>query len=190
LRDVDGHSKLVLKNLDAARQFHGRRVGLFRPSEWPEISSHQQMSWIQEHLRQNTHASSENQPSQEGQFRAAARARWQRLGEELRADVAAFNSQQSEAEFAQEGENLFRLRNSKAGLELTLTADFENHNVRYDYSALDQQNAGVPEGGMLSMRQSQDGGVEFYSADEQLTSKETCNVLLEPMQFPNRPCAQ
>jgi hypothetical protein len=148
------------------------------------------MSWIQEHLRHNTQASSEDQPSQEGRFTAAARARWQRLGEELRADVATFNSQQSGAEFVQEGENLFRLRNSRTGLELTLTADFGNHTVRYDYSALDQQNAGVPEGGMLSMRETQDGGVEFYSADEQLTSKETCNVLLEPMQFPDRSCAQ
>jgi hypothetical protein len=148
------------------------------------------MSWIEQHLPQKAHASAENQPSQEGQFSAAALARWQKLAEELKADVAAFNSQQSGAEFTQEGENVFRLRNSKAGLELILTADFDNRNVRYEYSALDQQNAGVPEGGMLSMRQSQDGRVEFYSADEQLTSKETCNVLLEPMQFPNRPCAQ
>jgi hypothetical protein len=156
--------------------------GKFHPTE--------QMSWIQEHLHHDMHASLENQPSQEGQFRAAARARWLKLAEELKADVESFNSQQSGAEFAQEGENVFRLRNSQAGLELSLTADFESHNVRYEYSALEQQSAGVPEGGMLSMRQTQNGGVEFYSADEQLTSKETCNVLLEPMQFPNRPCAQ
>jgi hypothetical protein len=138
------------------------------------------MSWIQEQLRHKPHASSERD-----QFTAAARARWRKLAEELQADVAAFNSRQSGAEFSREGENCFRVINANAGLELTLTADFENHTVRYDYAALNQQSAGVPEGGMLSMRQTRDGNVEFYSADEQLTSKETCNVLLEPVQFPS-----
>jgi hypothetical protein len=145
------------------------------------------MNWIQDHLRQKSHET-EDQPSKEGRFREAARARWQKLGEELKADVAAFNSRQSGAGFVQEDENRFRLINAKAGLELTLAADFDNHTVRYDYSALNQQSAGIPEGGMLSMRES-GGGVEFYSADVQLTSKETCNVLLEPMQFSNRSCA-
>jgi len=84
---------------------------------------------------------------------------------------------------------VFRVINSAAGLELRLTADFENRNVRYAYSALDEQSAGVPEGGILSMRQSGDGVVEFYSADEQLTPQETCNILLEPVQFPGRSCA-
>jgi hypothetical protein len=142
------------------------------------------MNWIQDHLRHRSPATSE-----ENSFSAAARQRWLRLGEELKADVAAFNAQQSGAELVSDGETQFRLKNPKAGLELMLTADFENHTVRYGYSALDQQNAGVPEGGILSMRQSRDGQVEFYSADEQLTSQETCNVLLEPMQFPNRSCA-
>jgi hypothetical protein len=66
-------------------------------------------------------------------------------------------------------------------------ADFDNRNVRYDYSAINQQSAGVPEGGMLSMRQSRRGAVEFYSADERLTSEETRQVLLEPMLFPKQP---
>jgi len=122
-------------------------------------------------------------------FDTAARARWKRLAEELKADVAAFNAQQPGAEFSGESETVFRVINSAAGLELRLTADFENRNVRYDYSALNQQSAGIPEGGILSMRQSADGAVEFYSADEQLTPKEMCNVLLEPVQFPGRHCA-
>lgn len=142
------------------------------------------MGWIQDHLRQKPQASSQDQ--QEAEFHAAARERWRKLGEELRADVNAFNSRQSGAEFAQEDDNQFRLRNSRAGLELMLTADFDNHTVRYQYAALNQQNAGVPEGGMLSMRQSRNGAVELYSADEPLTPAETCNVLLEPMQFPKR----
>ena len=142
------------------------------------------MNWIQDHLRRKSSATSGDET-----FTAAARTRWEKLGEELKADVSAFNTRQAGAELVSDGENQFRLKNPQAGLELMLRADFDNRTVRYDYSALDQQNAGVPEGGMLSMRQSRDGQVEFYSADEQLTSQETCNVLLEPMQFPNRSCA-
>jgi hypothetical protein len=141
------------------------------------------MSWIQEHLRQTSQKSAT--PSDpESQFAAAARQRWLRLGEELRADVAEFNSHRPGADLATDGENQYRVRNSSSGVELTLTADFDNHTVRYDYSAINQRSAGVPEGGMLSMRQSRRGGVEFYSADERLTSEETRQVLLEPMLFP------
>lgn len=153
------------------------------------IFIHTPMSSIEERLHQQTSGSAEVRTQDEGRFRAAARARWQRLAEELKTDVARFNAPGQKAVFTQEDENRFRVINSKAGLELTLTADFENHTVRYDYAALNQQSAGVPEGGILSMRQTPDSAVEFYSADEQLTSKETCNVLLEPVQFPGRSCA-
>ncbi|HEV8493308.1 MAG TPA: hypothetical protein VGR76_13615 [Candidatus Angelobacter sp.] len=146
------------------------------------------MGWIQEHFRDNSQQSAtDNTPEQ--QFTAAARERWRKLRDELRSDVAEYNSHRSGAESLQDDENTMRVRNNETSLELTLTPDFENHTVRYDYSALDQQNAGVPQGGMLSMRQSRNGEVEFYSADERLTSDETRQVLLEPMLFPKRPAA-
>jgi len=141
------------------------------------------MAWREQQLRNPQITANQHT------FSAAARARWERLAGELNADVEAFNAQQSGADFIRESDTVFRVINSAAGLELRLAADFENRNVRYDYSALNQQSAGVPEGGMLSMRQSDDGAVEFYSADEQLTPTETCNVLLEPVQFPGRSCA-
>lgn len=147
------------------------------------------MGWIQDYFRHNTQQSPQGQSDRESQFGVAARQRWLKLGEELRSDVAEFNSHQSGAEVMEEGDDRFRVRNPKSGLELTLTADFENHNVRYGYSALSQRSAGVPEGGMLSMRQSRAGLVEFYSADERLTSEETRQVLLEPMLFPKEPAA-
>ena len=146
------------------------------------------MGWIQEHLRQSG-SSSQNQPPQERQFSQAARDRWLKLGEELRSDVEEFNAHQSGAEFSRDGENAMRVRNSGSGLELTLTADFENHTVRYDYAALNKLSAGAPEGGMLSMRQGRNGAVEFYSADERLTSEETRQVLLESMLFPRQSAA-
>jgi hypothetical protein len=146
------------------------------------------MGWIQDHLDQNTPQSSGN-GSQEQQFTAAARERWRKLAEELRSDVTEFNSRRSGAEFSLDNESTMRVRNSETGLELTLTADFENHTVRYDYAALNDRSAGAPEGGMLSMRQCRGGTVEFYSADERLTSEETRQVLLEPMLFPRQSAA-
>jgi len=146
------------------------------------------MGWIQEHRRQ-TSQNIDQQLDPEGRFAEAARARWQELGDELRADVEEFNKQGSGADLATEGEDQYRVQNSSSGLELTLTADFGNRTVRYDYSAINQRSAGVPEGGMLSMRQSRSGTVEFYSADERLTSEETRQVLLEPLLFPKQPAA-
>ena len=146
------------------------------------------MGWIQDHRRQ-TSQDSDLQPDPESQFAGAARARWLELGDELRADVAEFNKQGSGAELAVDGEDKYRVRNSGSGLELVLTADFDNHSVSYNYTAINQRSAGVPEGGMLSMRQSRRGDVEFYSADERLTSEETRQVLLEPLLFPKQPAA-
>lgn len=146
------------------------------------------MGWIQDHRRQ-TSQDTHPQSDPESQFAEAARARWQELGDELRADVEEFNKQGSGADLATEGEDRYRVQNSSSGLELVLTADFGNHSVRYDYAAINQRSAGVPEGGMLSMRQSRSGKVEFYSADERLTSEETRQVLLEPLLFPRQPAA-
>ncbi|HXA83494.1 MAG TPA: hypothetical protein VNZ47_00360 [Candidatus Dormibacteraeota bacterium] len=146
------------------------------------------MGWIQDYRRQ-TSQDTDHKPDPESQFAAAARARWLELGDELRADVAEFNKLGSGVDLAVDGEDKYRVRNSVSGLELELTADFDNHSVRYDYRAINQRSAGVPEGGMLSMRQSRRGDVEFYSADERLTSEETRQVLLEPLLFPKQSAA-
>jgi len=145
------------------------------------------MGWIQEYRRKTFQDSSES--DSETQFAPAALSRWRELGDELRADVAEFNKQGTGAELEVEGEDTYRVRNSGSGLELVLKADFENHTATYEYTAINQRSAGVPEGGMLSMRQSRRGDVEFYSADERLTSEETRQVLLEPLLFPKQPAA-
>src|SRR5262249_16319883 len=116
-------------------------------------------------------------------FANAARQRWQQLAEELHADVSVFNSRQGGAAFSHTSGNPVRVSNLTTGLELILTADFVGRTIRYDYQQMNDKSAGVPEGGMLSMRQSRDGEVEFYSADERLTSEETREVLLEPVLF-------
>ena len=146
------------------------------------------MGWIQDRIHK-TSDNSGTETNAENQFSASARTRWQALGEELRADVDEFNKHGSGAELAADGDNQYRFRNLASGLEVKLTADFENRNVRYEYSAISQKSAGIPEGGMLSMRQSRRGSVEFYSADERLTSEETRQVLLEPLLFPKQSAA-
>jgi len=120
----------------------------------------------------------------EQSFVEAARRRWQQLGEELRTDVAEFNSLIEAASFTQPSESQYRVSNSVSGLEVVLTADFTAHTVRYDYAPTAGKSAGTPEGGMLSMRERQPGSVEFYSSDEQLTPEETRQVVLEPVLFP------
>jgi hypothetical protein len=146
------------------------------------------MGWIQDYRRQ-TSQDSHHQQGAETQFAVAAHSRWLELGNELRADVEEFNKQGAGAELVVEGEETYRVRNSSAGLELELKADFDNHSASYDYKPINQRSAGVPEGGMLSMRQSRRGDVEFYSADERLTSEETRQVLLELLLFPKQPAA-
>lgn len=146
------------------------------------------MGWIQDYRRQSSQDSHPQQDA-ETQFAAAARSRWLELGDELRADVEEFNKQGAGAELAVEGEDTYRVRNSGSGLELALKADFNNHSASYGYTAINQRSAGIPEGGMLSMRQSRRGDVEFYSADERLTSEETRQVLLEPLLFPKQSAA-
>lgn len=146
------------------------------------------MGWIEDYRRQSSQDSHQQQDV-ESQFAAAARSRWLELGNELRADVEEFNKQGTGADLTVEGEDTYRVRNSGSGLELVLKADFDNHSASYDYAAINQRSAGVPEGGMLSMRQSRRGNVEFYSADERLTSEETRQVLLEPLLFPKQSSA-
>jgi hypothetical protein len=67
---------------------------------------------------------------------------------------------------------------------VTITAEFDNRIIRYKYDQLNAKSAGVPEGGMLAMRQSPTGVVELFSADERLTSKGIRKVLLQPVLFP------
>ena len=120
----------------------------------------------------------------EQNFLEAARRRWQQLGEELRADVAEFNSKKNGASFAQPSEGEYRVSNSVSGLEVVLAADFVAHTVRYNYKPLGNKRAGTPEGGILSIRYRNAGTVEFYSSDEQLTPDETRQIVLEPVLYP------
>lgn len=117
-------------------------------------------------------------------FTRQARRRWQELAEELQVDVAELNLRHGKVSFLQPAETEIRVSNPSSGVELALTADFAQRLVRYDYVADAAEPAGIPEGGILSMRERNDGSVEFYSADERLTPEETRSVLLEPLFSP------
>jgi len=148
------------------------------------------MGWIQNRLRASTLKPGQSETGNpEVHFAEAAKRRWQQLGEELKSDLAEFSSNPKDTTFANPAENEFRISNSESGLEIVIAADFDDHIVRYEYSALNKKSAGIPEGGILSMRQSRRGMVEFYSADERLTSEEARQVLLEPVLFPSKMAA-
>jgi len=140
------------------------------------------MGWMDDYLHRGQEQDSDTQVPAE--FAQQARQRWQKLAEELQADVAEFNSQQTGADFSQPAEDQFVVSNSISGLQLTLTADFAAQTISYTYASINDRSAGVPEGGILSIRQSRRRGVEFYSAYERLTSEETREVLLKPVLFP------
>ena len=123
-------------------------------------------------------------PEPRKDFAPAAYQRWQQLTQELQADVAEFNSRQGGADFSEVSASKFRVTNLTTGLELVISADFDARVIQYNYEQVNDKSAGGPEGGMLSMCQSPSGAVEFYSADEQLTSEETREILLEPVLFP------
>jgi len=154
-------------------------VSLGRASAKQKLSSHCNMGWIDNY--RSRRASGRDKPA--STFIEAARQRWIQLGEELKADVEEFSAQHSGAEFSTSGDDIYRVLYSESGLELEIAADFDAQLVRYHYKPI-SNTAGAPEGGILSMRQSRRGGVEFYSADERLTSEETRQVLLEPVLFP------
>ena len=137
------------------------------------------MGWIENYRRRDASTNDNLSP-----FMEAARQRWSQLGDELKADVKEFSAQHSGAEFSSSGKDTYRVLYSESGLELEISADFDAQVVRYDYKPTSSSTAGAPEGGILSMRQSRRGTVEFYSADERLTSEETRQVLLEPVLFP------
>jgi hypothetical protein len=147
------------------------------------------MGWIRNYRRRDAQNTSQRETNPEVRFNEGARERWRHLGEELKADVEEFNAKKHGANFSAEGNDVYRVKNSDSGLELTLRAEFDSALVRYEYAAVNDHTAGTPEGGILSIRQSRRGTAEFYSADERLTSEETRQVLLEPVLFPPQKAA-
>jgi hypothetical protein len=108
---------------------------------------------------------------------------WQRLGQELKADVEQFNQDGGSASFSQPSTNEYRVSNSDSGLEVIIVADPDDHIVRYDFVRTNSQSAGAPEGGMLSMRMGT-AGVEFYSSDQPVKAEEARGLFLDPVLNP------
>jgi hypothetical protein len=123
---------------------------------------------------------SANPVHNETSFAEAALEHWRMLGQELRADVERFNQQGSSASFSQPTSNEYRVSNSQSGLEVRIVADPQDHLAHYEFSRTNDQSAGAPEGGILSMRMGQNG-VEFYSSDQPLTASEARSLLLDPV---------
>lgn len=124
-----------------------------------------------------------NPINNEAQFAQAAVQHWQRLGQELHADVEQYNQGGGSASFSQPSANEYRVSNSDSGLAVMIVADPDDHIVRYDFVRTNNQSAGAPEGGMLSMRMGK-AGVEFYSSDQPVKAEEARGLFLDPVLNP------
>ena len=116
-------------------------------------------------------------------FADAALAHWRQLGEELKQDVDRFNSGGGSASFEEPNEREYRVSNSDTGLEVRIVADPVDHIATYGFVRTNEESAGAPEGGILSMRMGR-SGVEFYSSDQPLTAEEARNLFLDPVLKP------
>jgi len=123
---------------------------------------------------------SANPVKSERVFADAAVEHWRQLGEELQADVDEFKRRDGHGSLSQPVPNEYRVTNSSSGLEVRIVADTQNHIVRYDFRRMNDKSAGVPDGGILSMRLGRNG-VEFYSSDQPLTAREARSLLLDPV---------
>src|SRR6185437_2185961 len=124
-----------------------------------------------------------NPINNEAQFAQAAVQHWQRLGEELNADVEEFNRDGGSASFSQPSTNEYRVSNSDSGLAVIIVADPEEHIVRYDFIRTNKHSAGAPEGGILSIRMGETG-VEFFSSDQPVNADEARGLFLDPVLKP------
>jgi hypothetical protein len=126
---------------------------------------------------------SANPINNERVFADAALAHWRQFGEELQADVAAFNREGGSASFSSPSREEYRVSNSASGLEMRIVADPQDHIARCAFMRLNDHSAGAPEGGILSMRIGR-SGVEFYSSDQPVTAAELRTLLLDPVLNP------
>jgi hypothetical protein len=119
----------------------------------------------------------------ESSFANAALQHWRKLGDELRQDVEQFNRNGSSASFSQPSAEEYRVSNSQSGLEMRIFIDPEDHLAHYDFRRTNNQSAGAPEGGILSIRVGRNGA-QFYSSDQPLTPSEARSLLLDPVLTP------
>lgn len=124
-----------------------------------------------------------NPINNEGKFAQAAVEHWQRLGQDLQADVEQFNGDGGSASFSKRSANEYRVSNSDSGLAVIIVADPNDHVIRYDFVRTNNQSAGTPEGGILSMRMGT-FGVEFYSSDQPVDAEQARGLLLDPVLKP------
>lgn len=124
-----------------------------------------------------------NPINNETAFTQAALEHWHLLGQELGRDVEQFNKKGKSASFSRVSDNEYWVSSSGSGLQVRIVADPQDHIVRYDFIRTNDQSAGAPEGGILSMRLGSNG-VEFYSADQPLTGDQARALLLDPVLNP------
>jgi hypothetical protein len=148
------------------------------------------MNWVSRDLQasaEDTQTGGEESASDhdvDSPLQARAAQCWRRLAQGFAEDVNEFAKLNGTVTFDQPSEFECRISNPAAAIATKILADIPELMIRYDYQS-EGQNAGVPEGGVLTIR---DAGrsVQLYSADQCLTREQARKLILEPVLFPNK----
>lgn len=143
------------------------------------------MGWIEEEYQDRIRAGrpQTDESTPEMQFEKAAAELWRELANQLESDVAEYQRQGGNADFAWVSTDEVRITNHDTDLIAIIRADIEAHAIHYDFSSTKLRVAS-PEGGIFSIHAGRWGRAALYSADQRIHSEGARRMLLEPIMFP------
>jgi hypothetical protein len=147
------------------------------------------MGWITNQLRriiklENTEE--DKAPSAHNSL--ASQSVWVQLKNGIQQDAEEFRRAGRECEFELSDKDQVCVLNTSARVAAVITADLDANIVEYDYQA-EGDNVAVPEKGVLTIREH--GGTEqLFSADQLVSPEQACQMILEPVLFPDLPTDQ
>ncbi|HEU5336393.1 MAG TPA: hypothetical protein VFU27_10535 [Terriglobales bacterium] len=105
------------------------------------------------------------------------------LRDGLQGDVNEYNRWGGAAAFDAPAHDQIAIVEPSTGLQVRVQADLPDRHLRYEFQAT-RSDVPAPEGGFFSIRISEAGQAELFSADQPLTSEQARRVLLQPVLFP------
>jgi hypothetical protein len=146
------------------------------------------MGWITRELEERGGGGKQVDRGANQRTAPIAQRAWEQLKRELEMDVEEFKGHGGDAQVSYVSEQRMKISEPRTGLEVLLTLDLNSSLVRYDFSSTEKRVA-APEGGILSLRSSQAGEPEIYSADERITSERARRLLLQPILLDSKAAA-
>jgi hypothetical protein len=147
------------------------------------------MGWVREEYEDRVRSRQPGDASgTERQFEEAAARRWDELVSQIETDVNEYRQNGGKAEFTRVSESEVHVSDSESALAVTVWADVVGHTIHYEFTSSNERVA-APEGGIFSIRLSNRGRTDLFSADQRVHSEEARRMLLEPVIFPTEMAA-